>query len=191
MAEAQPSQPRVLVAYATFAGSTCEVAAAIGRTLARHGYTVDVLPVTDPIDLEPYAAVVLGSAIQHGQWLPEALEFVNEQQAALKRVPVALFAVHLTNRGRDEKSRHARLAYLDAARALVKPVDEAFFAGRFDRRGAARLRPGLLAHLVPPVDLRNWKEISGWARRLAARLDDEFALRARASASTGLMLHAA
>ena len=35
------------------------------------------------------------------------------------------------------------MAYLDAVCPLVQPVAEAFFAGRFDRRGATQLLPGL------------------------------------------------
>ena len=38
---------RILVTYATRAGSTAEVAAAIAETLAARGYAVDVKPVKE------------------------------------------------------------------------------------------------------------------------------------------------
>ena len=61
-----------------------------------------------------------------------------------------------------------RLAYLDAVRPLVKPVAEAFFAGRFDRRGAALLLPRLVARFVPTLDFRNWEKIRAWAETVFA-----------------------
>ena len=67
---------RTLVAYASRAGSTAEVAEAIGRTLAEDGAQVDVRLVKEVADLSPYRAVVAGSAIQGGKWLPEAMQFV-------------------------------------------------------------------------------------------------------------------
>ena len=39
---------------------------------------MDVLPVQEVKDLSPYRAVVVGSAIQAAQWLPEAMQFVHD-----------------------------------------------------------------------------------------------------------------
>ena len=154
---------RVLVAYASATGSTVDVAAAIGETLGAGGFSVDVKPIQENPQVAGYRAVLLGSAVQNGNWLPEAVEFVQANQPALRRVPVALFCVHIQNRGNDDNSWRNRLAYLDAVRPLIEPVDEAFFAGRFDRRGAALMRLGFLARFVPPMDFRNWRKIRAWA----------------------------
>lgn len=159
---------RVLIAYATYAGSTAEVAAGIGKTLASRGFAVDCKPIREKPAVDGYQAVLIGSAVQYGKWLPEAVEFVQANQPALNRLPVALFCVHIQNTGNDENSRKARLAYLDVVRPLVQPVAEAFFAGRFDQRGAARLMPGLLARLMPAFDLRDWKKINAWAQTVLA-----------------------
>ena len=150
---------RVLVAYASATGSTVDVAAAIGETLGANGVSVDVKPIKGDLHSDDYQAVLIGSAVQNGQWLPEAIEFVQANQQALNRVPVALFCVHIQNLGNDESSQRNRLAYLDAVRPLLQPVAEAYFAGRFDRRGAALMLPGWLARFVPPLDFRNWKKI--------------------------------
>jgi hypothetical protein len=63
---------RILVAYATRAGSTAEIAQAIAETLTARGYAVDVRPVKEKPSLDGCAAVVLGSAVRMGAWLPEA-----------------------------------------------------------------------------------------------------------------------
>ena len=57
---------RILVTYASRAGSTRGVAEAIGKTLAESGAQVDVRRMQDVNDLAPYRAVVAGSAIQAG-----------------------------------------------------------------------------------------------------------------------------
>ena len=140
---------KLLVAYASAYGSTVEVAAEIGQTLAAAGWQVDVRPVGEVHALDGYQAVLIGSAVQFGRWLPEALAFVQAQQAALSQLPVALFCVHIHNLGNDAKSRRGRLAYLDELRPLVNLRSEAFFAGRFDRRGAAQMLPAWVARFIP------------------------------------------
>jgi len=87
---------KILVAYASRTGSTAEVAKAIGQTLAESGAQVDVLPMQDIKDLAPYQAVVAGSAIRGGKWLPEAMQFMQTHQAALAQKPFAAFLVCMT-----------------------------------------------------------------------------------------------
>jgi menaquinone-dependent protoporphyrinogen oxidase len=82
---------RVLIAYATYAGSTVEVAAAIGERLGAQGFAVDVKPVQDKPPIDGYQAVLIGSAVHRGHWLPEAIDFVKANQPALSHAPVALF----------------------------------------------------------------------------------------------------
>jgi len=156
---------RILVAYASATGSTIDVAAAIGETLGAGGLAVDVKPVQQalPVDGARYRAVVLGSAVQHGTWLPEAIDFARAQQPTLGRLPVALFCVHIRNLGGDDTSRQNRRAYLDTVRPLVQPVAEGYLGGRFNRRGAKLMLPGLLARFVPTLDFRNWEAIRAWA----------------------------
>ncbi len=160
----------ILVAYATHRGSTVDVAAAIAESLRGHGLAVDVRPIAEVTDLAAYDAVVLGSAVHRGAWLPEAQRFVEAHREALQRVPTALFCVHVSNKGDDEASRARRRAYLDGVRPLVQPVSEAWFMGRFDRHGASLLLPPIVSWLVPPMDFRDYGEIRAWADSLPARL---------------------
>jgi len=161
---------RILVAYATHAGSTLEIAAEIGKTLGAQGYSVDVRPIQAKPQVDNYQAVLLGSAIHHGQWLPEAEDFIKSKQQALNNMPVALFCVHIQNIGEDETSQQNRLAYLNEIRPYLRPVAEGYFAGKFDRRGASLLLPGLLARLVPKLDFRKWDKIRAWADSLSPLL---------------------
>jgi menaquinone-dependent protoporphyrinogen oxidase len=156
---------RLLIAYASGTGTTAEVAAEIGKTLETRGFAVDVRPVTENPPVAGYDAVLIGSAIRGGKWLPAGLEFVRANRAALQKLPVALFVVHFFFRGESENNRKMRAMYMQEARLLLPNAQEAFFAGRFDRRTVAVGSP-LLSKFTPTVDRRDWKKIRAWAERV-------------------------
>ena len=158
---------KVLVTYASRAGSTMEVAQAVAKELTDRGFAVDLLPVKKVNHVNGYQAVVVGSAVRMGQWLPEAVKFVEQNQSTLSQVPTAFFAVHLMNMGNDEASRTARQAYLNPVRKLVKPQYEAFFSGVGDMSKVSFL-DGLIGKMVksPEGDFRDWDAIRGWAQEI-------------------------
>lgn len=154
----------ILVTYAGRFGSTEEVARAIAAELAGDEQPVECRPLDDVQGVEAYRAVVLGSAVNYGAWLPAAADFARVNEAGLADRPVALFTVHIQNIGNDAQSRGRRHAYLEKVRPHVAPVSEAFFAGRFNRHAARELLPRWLAWLVPTLDFRKWDQIRAWAR---------------------------
>ena len=76
----------------------------------------------DVHDLTPYRAVVAGSAIQAGKWLPEAMSFTQAHRATLAQKPFAAFLVCMTLAMRNEKAREIVPIWMAPVRALVKPV---------------------------------------------------------------------
>lgn len=91
---------RILITYATMAGSTAEVAEAVAAEIVRSGVEVDVLPLAEVASLEGYDGVVVGGPMIMG-WHREALRFLKKQRRAWQRIPLALFitAVSLTQTG--------------------------------------------------------------------------------------------
>jgi menaquinone-dependent protoporphyrinogen oxidase len=91
---------KILVTYATMAGSTAEVAQAVGEELRNHGYEVDVLPLSEVKDLQPYQAAVVGAPMIMG-WHRSALGFLKKHREDFKRIPLAVFvlAMSLTKTG--------------------------------------------------------------------------------------------
>ena len=163
----------VLIAYATATGSAIDVATTISERLCAGSLSAHVEPISDELhlnDTSAYRAVLIGSAVQNGAWLPEAIEFVRTNQEALARLPVALFSVHIRNLGNDEESRRNRRAYLDEVRTLVQPVDEGYFAGRVNRQTYDIMIPGFFARVLPPLDFRNFKKVRTWADHVATLL---------------------
>jgi menaquinone-dependent protoporphyrinogen oxidase len=164
---------RVLIAYATYAGSTHEVAVEIGKVLGERGFAVDVIPVVENPQVDSYQFVLIGSAVHGSHWLSEATDFVETNQTALNRVPVALFSVCLSGLAKSEVSlAPARDTIFGPLRAFVTPVVEVLFAGRVDRGGVALGLPSWLARFFPTLDFRDWDKIRGWAQELSIPRED-------------------
>jgi menaquinone-dependent protoporphyrinogen oxidase len=162
---------KVLVAYATRAGSTGEVAQAIGERLRAAGMQADVRPVERGLPLEGYDAVVLGSPIRYSAWLPEMTEFIAGHRDALARVPLAIFTLHMQALGNDAASRKIRVRYAQPVRSLVNPRDEAYFAGNVDPATLSFFERLAVKMVKSPVgDKRDWAAVRAWADGLGALL---------------------
>jgi menaquinone-dependent protoporphyrinogen oxidase len=158
---------KVLVAYASRCGSTGGVAEVIGGVLNGEGTTVDVRLAKEVTDLSPYRAVVVGSAIRAGRWLPEAVKFVKTHREKLSQMPVAYFVVCLTMQEDTEESRREAAAYLDPVRSVVSPMDVGLFAGAMDcSKLSFLLRLVMKAMKAEDGDFRDWEAIRRWATSL-------------------------
>ena len=165
---------KVLVAYASRAGSTMGVAEAVGKTLAQAGASVDVCQVDAVKDLGSYDAVVVGSAIQGQKWLPEALQFVRRHQSELSRRPFASFMVCITlSMANADRYREGLKAWMRPVRDLVPPVSEGYFAGALDFSkipfsfNSLAMRMVVLTGAWKQGDHRDWNAIRQWAQDLA------------------------
>jgi menaquinone-dependent protoporphyrinogen oxidase len=158
---------KILVTFATRAGSTYEVAARVAEVLRAAGTTVDVKPVTAVHELKGYEAIVVGSAIRMGHWLPEAVEFVKTHRETLSGIPTAYFLVSGLLRNDTPETRRKVLAFLDPVRALLEPVSIGLFAGKLDYSTMDGLDRSI-AEAVSSAegDWRNWEAIDEWAHNL-------------------------
>jgi len=68
----------VLVSYASKHGATTEIAEALGRDLCARGVDAEVRSADEVDGVSRYDAVVLGSAIYMGKWLPDALRVAEQ-----------------------------------------------------------------------------------------------------------------
>ena len=162
---------RVLIAYASRAGSTAEIAARVGQVLTRRGVAVDVLPVSAVEDLDRYSAVVLGSAIRTGKLLPEAMAFIIDNQEAFQEMPFSVFIACWTLKDTDVESLKIVNAYLDPVRALVAPEHEGMFAGVMDLSKLNWKERLLMKFMkVQQGDFRKWDEIEVWAEGLVEHI---------------------
>ena len=158
---------KILVAYATAAGSTGEIAEAIGETLRDENTAVDVRRAKDVADVSGYRAVVVGSGVRATRVYAEAMAFLETHQQSLSRVPVAYFVVCMTMKDDTEENRRQAGTYLDQMRQQapqVQPVDVGLFAGAMDyKRLPLPLRLMMKVMKRPEEDCRDWEAIRAWA----------------------------
>lgn len=162
-------EKRILVTYASKAGSTAEVATRIGKILSNKNLAVDVIPVNKVTDITSYQTVILGSAIRIGNVLPEVQKFVESNQAMLQKKSFHIYFMCMMLEKDTDENRKAVSDYLKPIRALVKPASEGMFAGVINLK-----KLGLFDQLMikamksPQGDFRDWDQIGSWAERTVA-----------------------
>ncbi len=174
--ENEKMSKKVLVTYASRAGSTAGVADAVGKTLAKKGLQVDVKPMNEVTDLSSYQAVIAGSAVRGQIWLPEAMEFLTAHQTELKNKPFASFMVCITLAMKNGESyRQGLKDWMRPVRNVVQPFNEGYFAGALDLEklsGVDKMKMGMAATfgIFPKGDFRDWKAIEAWAEGVSQKL---------------------
>jgi menaquinone-dependent protoporphyrinogen oxidase len=158
---------KILVTYATRCGSTEEIAQTIGRTLSAEGAEVEVRPVKEVRSLAGYRAVVVGSAIRMGRWLPEAAKFVEKQRETLRRLPTAYFLASIYLVEDTPEMKRTVLAYLDPVRKVLEPASIGLFAGKVDLSKLSWLERKMAESTKSPVgDFRDWGAVQTWTEEL-------------------------
>lgn len=164
----------ILVTYVTNTGSTTGVAAVIQERLVERGFSVDLKPVGSDVNPQDYQAVILGSAVNGANWLPQAVQFVQQKADQLNQMPVYVFSVHIMNTGEKKQQVKRRLAYLKEIRSLFTPEEEAYFPGMgMDPETASRFERWLYRtfKIGPEGDNRDWEKIRAWADHLGDVLE--------------------
>jgi menaquinone-dependent protoporphyrinogen oxidase len=158
----------VLIAVASKHGSTREIAAAIADDLRSASIPVDLQDAAAVHDLTPYDAVILGSGIYAGSWLPEAKRFAAQLRDQLAARPLWVFSSGPIG---EEPQPHDDPQQLAAPLGDVTIRDHRIFVGKLDRRNLG-LGERLIARVVhaPEGDFRDWEAIHAWAQQLAAAL---------------------
>ncbi len=169
-----PMHPaRVLVAYCTRSGSTAGVAGSIAARLREHGHAVDRHELSTAPGPHGYDAIVLGSPVFDGRWMPEAEAYVGQHRAELRTHQLWLFSVATFG---DTKRLLGSLARreprnIDALLTALRPRDYRVFAGAIDPTAWPWWSRMLLRAIGERVgDNRNWDVIDAWAAEIAGRL---------------------
>lgn len=161
------ARKRVLVAYATRAGSTAGVAERVAEVLSSNGFAAEAVNVKKAGDVASCDAVVVGSAVRAGKLMPEVLKFLDKNKTALAAKPLATFVVCLAMKDWDEKGRATAGPYLAPVRERVKPLSEGLFGGAYDPDKVGFVERQILKMIkAPSGDFRRWDEIEAWATGL-------------------------
>lgn len=166
------ARTRVLVTYATAAGSTTGVAERIAVTLRAAGAEVACRPAVPDIDPRHFDAFVVGSAVHNMAWLQPAVDFLIRAQQTDR--PVWCFSVGgIQPRGpltRAMTDRELRRIAQSFPRSLA-PRGHRMFGGIIDmRRTPLWGRLFFRATGGRAGDHRDWAAIQDWAEEIAADL---------------------
>lgn len=154
---------RVLVGYATRAGSTAEAAGIIADELRARGFDVVVADLRDDPDPAGFDGFVLGSATQALTWLPESLTWLRNRGEQVGRA--ALFNLSIT--AVDPAKQDVALGNNKAASELVEASAQAAFAGRYTPEKVGFFKRLLFWTLAKkPADHVDPPTIRAWAREL-------------------------
>ena len=160
---------RVLVTAASRHGATAEIATMIGQALTDAGLVNEVKPLAGLEGVAGYNAVVLGSSVYMGRWMPEATEFVQRHTIELRARPAWLFSSGPVG-SPDPKPEGDPTGIAELA-ASIKARGHRTFAGRLDR-GRLGIGERLVVGAVraPDGDFRDLEAIRAWAHEIAAQL---------------------
>jgi menaquinone-dependent protoporphyrinogen oxidase len=167
---------RVLVGYATAAGSTAGIAERIAETLRDSGCDVVCRPVGPDLDPKPFSALVVGSAVHNMAWLQPALDFLGRVPTTENR-PTWCFSVGgvaphgaVTRRMTALEVRKVEQAFPPAFR----PREHCFFGGIVEMKGVP-LWGRVFWRMIGgrPGDHRDWPAIEDWAQRIATEVTNQ------------------
>jgi menaquinone-dependent protoporphyrinogen oxidase len=164
---------RVLVTYATRMGSTEEIARAIGERIpvtvdCAGSVDVTVLPMNRVRSLAGFDAVIAGSAVYLGRWLPEARRWLHANAPELAERPTWLFqSGPCGSAGATPQQVSRPIAKLAFAIGIDLPVT---FGGRLDPQKARN--PFHRAVAMGPLtgDYRDWDDINDWTDSVVDQL---------------------
>lgn len=160
---------RLLVAYASRAGSTAEVAEKVGETLKGLGFDVDIRSVKEVTSVDEYGGIIIGSAVRMFKLLPETIKFAKKFKEAIKDKPVAYFIVCLLMKDDNEKTRSQALEYLKPLLEIKEPVSIGLFGGKMDYSRLPFIWRILFKGKIPEGDFRDWQKITDWANSLSEK----------------------
>ncbi|MCY7343612.1 MAG: flavodoxin domain-containing protein [Pseudonocardia sp.] len=160
----------ILVAVASRHGATDEIAQEIAEVLRREvpGAAVEVRDAAEPGDLAGCDAVLVGSAIYMGRWLPAARHLVERHRAQLSTVPVWLFSSGPVG---DPPPPVDDLAEVTALGGTIGARGHRVFAGRLDPAELGWAERFVVRATRSPVgDFRDHDAIRSWTAEVATEL---------------------
>jgi len=170
---------KVLISAASRHGATLEIAEALKTEVEASGVEVDLIAPERVVDVTPYDAVIIGSAVYAGRWLAAARELIDREVAQLSGKPVWLFSSGPI--GDPAKPDEPPADAVERCRRL-RAIDHQVFAGRLDRDLLGFAERAIVRVVGAQTgDYRPWPAVRAWGQRIASHVVSQSAVAAAAT----------
>jgi menaquinone-dependent protoporphyrinogen oxidase len=161
----------VLVAYASKRGSTAEIAETVAATLRRADLEVDLEPAAEVTSLEPFDAVVLGSAVYMKRWRGDARHFLKKHRKALRQMPFWVFSSGPVGDPANDNPEWVEPSSLAAKVEEMGARGHVVFGGCLPAEPRGFMEKAMVEGTPREFrDRRDWSEIRTWAAEIATEL---------------------
>jgi len=160
---------RFLVAYGSGAGSTAEVAQAIGEEMRVGGAEVEVKSVEDVMEITDYDGVVVGSAVRAFNLLGKTKRFLRKHRKQLRQLPVAFFIVCMTMKEPTPENIEKSTKFAEPMLKVKEPVSLGLFGGCMDPSKLVGIFAKTMKDM-PVEDVRDWEKIRAWGNEILPKL---------------------
>ena len=122
---------KTLITYSTVDGQTKIISERLAK-LSNHSH-VDVLPISNQINLDSYKTIIIGASIRYGKYRNEVFSFIEDNIQTLNIKENAFFSVNVVAR-KPEKSTPETNPYLIKFLSKIKwkPKNLGVFAGKIE-----------------------------------------------------------
>jgi len=159
---------RVLVSAESRHGATAGIAERVGEVLRDRGIEVTVIEPGKVDTIEGYDAVVLGSAVYLGQWLPDAIGLADRIGELRPSPQIWVFSsgpVGIPPKPEEDPVEITRIL------ETLSPIEHRVFAGKIDKSMLSFAeRAMMIAVRASEGDFRDWTSIDSWANGIADTL---------------------
>ncbi|HEU5355105.1 MAG TPA: flavodoxin domain-containing protein [Actinocrinis sp.] len=160
---------KVLVCAASKHGATAQIGEAIADALNENGIHAALRAPQQIADLQGYDALVLGSGVYMGRWLPDARRLVERISGQLNGRPVWLFSSGPIGDPARQNSRPPVNA--SAIIAATAAREHRVFSGRMERAQLGIVHRAIMSAMhIADGDDRDWAEIAAWGKQIAEQL---------------------
>lgn len=166
---------KALVVYATRTGSTREIAEAVARRLEQLGFQARTANAREKLDPAGYDLVVAGTAGRMGRIYPEMVRFIRKYGPHFGDARLAYFYSGGFMSSDTPENRQKATAALAPLMQLRTPHLIGLFGGIWDPARLTGIWKITLGRskdpAMAPADHRNWADITAWAEKAAALVD--------------------